>query len=278
MRLIPWLLITFALFSVNAHADKTVEGLTFEWLSAAIIQSAASSADTAVLAVTYQLTNNSETKKLDLGDKPFIYRLTDEHGNNYEQQPVPAGFVKPYVTQGPNYPSFYPGEVYRETVFFERPVERSRALLFHLDAADADLNAALEFRREDIEGVKTKDAEYVWEEGLRILKPSDGQVAPQGSTVLIEVMVDESVPLERLLLVGFDQTYTDEHPAARNLYELNIPDHFPPGNTNISVVASFEDEDANKIYSDSVMFEVRSVVRAILKPAASDKLLALDEI
>lgn len=267
------------LFSFSAHAEQKTDGLNYEWLSAAFVKSEVSSPDAALLAVTYKLTNHSKTRKVALGAKPFAYRLTDEHGNHYNQQSVPEGFVKPSVIQSAHHPSFYPGDVYQETVFFERPVRESRSLTLHLEQADAQLEGAtLMFHRADIEGVRRVDPEHLWREGVRILQPSGNHVASQGSTVMVEVLVDEGIPLERLLLVGFEQTFTDEHPATRNLYELNIPDDFPPGNANISVVASFEDEESDKIYSDSVMFEVRPVVRAILKPMESEKLFSLDEI
>jgi hypothetical protein len=94
-------------------------------------------ASPASFGITFNLINALMTNRVDV-DGNFSFSLVDDSGNKYKAM-KPSGYPLQLKVTPERFPRIYPGESYRETVFFEPPSDEMKYLLFTINATSVGI-------------------------------------------------------------------------------------------------------------------------------------------
>lgn len=102
-----------------------------------------------ILAVTLQVRSKTDTKKIDLRrwGRPILLddvSLTDEHGNSYKLI-FPGIFDEVEGFKEKAIVSVMPGQVDKNTIFFETPIPKAKRLMLKLDAKNIGSVGQIQF-------------------------------------------------------------------------------------------------------------------------------------
>jgi hypothetical protein len=122
-------------YEADFKKEVNVDGLVFFVNDASLVNS---SSGMTSIAVTLKVVNGDNTKKIDLSEG-FSYRMADNFSNEYRMIGESSGFGKKAKILPDRFPSFYPGESYTETVFFEPPIESVKFLIFKINASSVGI-------------------------------------------------------------------------------------------------------------------------------------------
>ena len=214
------------------------------------------------IAISYSIKNNNESMKLDLGGK-IEYKLSDEFSNRYRAMRKPDNFRDSVLSISKNFPSLYPGEQFKETLFFEAPIANAKTLRLTLASDELKLSRPVELSFDpgllsqsadpslsatttdspDIQPVNTKypDSLSSGPSVIKIVSPDPGVVWDQGETARIQVVVGGGRLPKNIILVAMDNTFNDPSPKQIDTYDINVPQNQPPGEYLINVIAQWPD-------------------------------------
>ena len=179
-----------------------------------------------MLAVTYQVHNNNPTRKFNF-NHDFTFVLKDEYGNIYKQFKKPSDYPRPILFTSNHFPSIYPFESFRETVFFEVPIKKSQELVFVIESKSYN-NAQPVKIKIPVGAITAFQKEQAYPSaqlipGLKIVAPANGQTVLTGDLVQIYVITQGMKLPESIVLVTLGKTFEDLDPGKNNVYDINIP-------------------------------------------------------
>ena len=223
-------------------------------------------AEPATIAITYEITNASTTRKFTLEQNRKL-RLTDEFGNVYRQAKAPKGVVTlPIPDKDVDLISLYPNEKYTATVFFEAPIPVAKKLKLSCAASDLGLTKPVDLfiditNRSALMPIGMKDNHHPTL-AVRIVDPPGGTILNQGDVVHVRIMAEGDKPPHKIIVIALNTYYEDKTPAFENVYDLNIPIEQPAGNYLINVIAEWPGTtaDNNITLSDTLSFDVQESV------------------
>ena len=215
-----------------------------------------------MIAVTYQLNNNSSNKKINFRDN-FRFHLMDEFDNEYVELDKPLDYTRPVRFAPSRFPSIYPQEVFKETVFFEAPIKESRTLKLLVKRGKNDASPTVEIPV-PVDKIMVYDnkrkqlAASQQYPGLRIVIPSSETPVKPGELVHMHVLVHGVKGPDSVVVVALDTTFEDLNPGKNNVYDLNIPENQAPGPLSASVIGRWVGKDGQEdlVLSDSVVINV----------------------
>ena len=217
------------------------------------------------IAITYEITNTSATKKLTLDTKRKS-QLIDEFGNEYLPSKLPKSFSQSDALVPRNFPSLYPGEKYMETAYFEAPIAAAKKLKFSLIANDLGLAKPVDLfiniaDRSTLMPIRVKENDQPTL-GIRIIDPPSGTILNQGDVVHIRIMAEGDKPPQKIIVITLNTYFEDKSPSFENIYDLNVPLDQAPGNYLVNVIAEWPGTtaDNNTTLSDTLSFDVRESV------------------
>ena len=209
-----------------------------------------------VTIIMVDLVNNSKIKKLNLADR-WMYQLSDEFGNVYRQLQVPSDYVRPVVNPNEHYPSFYPGEKYEETVFFEPPVENSQQLSLTIDASKMGIPEPLllTIPKERYTAAPPQPSLGIpSDKDIQVVSPVEGMQFKPGETVKIQLQCAEGIPVpDKIYVISQRDVFEDE--TQSYLYDLKLPLDQPFGPYTVLVVAKWQKEP-KVLISKSITFDI----------------------
>jgi len=193
------------------------------------------------LVVTFEMVNDSSTRKVDY-ERPFKFTLRDEFGNVYRSVPQPKDFSGTVFEPGKNFPSIYPGEHFRQKLFFEKPVETSRRLILtvkpELKGAPETVDLALPPVRRNLPPLSR--GRMPKEKDLRIETLLPEKTVRPGQSVPFRIILSgDLLPPEKIFLFLPRSVYEDEKLLYQ--YRVNISADQPPGELTIVVMAKWGD-------------------------------------
>lgn len=233
------------------------------------------------IAITYQLLNANPNKKINL-DKSFQFHLLDEFENQYLKIPKPDSYDQPIMVTDKHFPSVYPNETFKETVFFEAPISTSKRLTFLIKASplgeakvakliipvEKSLTVAIpevqnQLKAQGIEVPVQTDSIVGTSRASRsvsIVFPATWTPINRGDPTQLHVSVSGNPDL--IIVAALGTTFQDKNPQSENVYDLRIPFGYHTGPMNISVIAQWENGlEEPFILSDSIFMEVQSPYR-----------------
>ncbi|MBF0387309.1 MAG: hypothetical protein HQL20_05575 [Candidatus Omnitrophica bacterium] len=214
------------------------------------------------VAISFAMDNKNTTKKIDLGWK-IECKLFDEFGNRYRAMKRPDDYQASLLSISKNFPSLYPGEQYKETVFFEAPIKDARTMKLVVASADLKLSRPVELvfatdtiqpmpvellavKKEVVSDVKPAGAITVPPAAesaeIMITSPEQGVVWDQGQSARVQIELPSGPMPRNIIVIGFDNTFNDVSPARNNVYDINVPADQPPGEYLVNIIAHWPDE------------------------------------
>ena len=176
---------------------KTPEGLKFTIREVEIGEWAqnASGEQTSAIAITYDLANETENRKIDLTKEPD-FTLTDEFNNHYEKVEKPLAYTKPIMIKNKHFPSLYPQENFGSTVFFEAPVKTSQVLNLIINAQDLGLDDLMSFHLPVVRALPlvARPVDLPSDNDLQIVIPKNLRVVTPGEDIPVTVQFTKTRP------------------------------------------------------------------------------------
>jgi len=233
----------------------------------------------AYIAISYSIKNENNARKLDLGGK-IDYKLVDDLGNKYHGLRKPEDFKNSTLKISKDFPAFYPGDVYAETLFFEAPVVAARKLKLVIAMPDARLGRPVEVPFDiDNRIASLPEPEQVVSPvvppvspqivpsdpvpspvltgaPVQILSPLPGTLWERGQVARLQVAVTGGVP-RQILVLALGNTFEDRAPAAVNVYDINVPLDQKTGKSLINVIAEWPD---GKVSSATVSIRLKEAL------------------
>ena len=217
------------------------------------------------IAITYEITNTSSTRKLTLeGNRKAL--LFDEFGNEYRKINVPADYGQPVVKVSKNFPSLYPGENYTETIFFEPPIPAAKKLKLSVNVNDLGMEKPAELSiniadRSSLLSVRKKSFDPSTLD-IRIVDPPNGMILGQGDVIHIRIMAAGDKPPQKIIVIALNTYFEDKSPSFENVYDLNVPLDQAPGSYVVNVIAEWPGttSENNTTLSDTLSFDVQETV------------------
>ncbi len=211
-----------------------------------------------MLAVTIDLINKSSSKKLDLTQK-MQYELNDEFGNAYDQLKIPMEYTDPVIFPNKNYPSLYPNEKFRQTIFFEAPIKSSQNLNLSILAKNLGMEEEILLPLpEEVIGAITEyyNSEKTFSDNdLLVLTPQPGTKVYTGEVVNIEVKIKEGLQSPQSVYI-ISQDYTLEDERLIYKYKLKIPADQVLGPFTVLVIAKWNTKPEKTLLSKTILLEV----------------------
>lgn len=217
-----------------------------------------------IIAISYELVNETENRKIDLSNE-LAFTLTDEFGNQYKQFEKPLDYPRPVTVLNKYFPSFYPEEIFSSTVFFEAPVKSSQVIDLLIDAQNLGVTRQILFHLPVVRAfppVKEQTA-VVTDDDLQLILPPKLKSVKPGDTIPIRVRFAKDFPPDKILVIT--PFYIYEDPRAAGQYNLRIPKKQPAGPLTIIVLASWAAGDTEQTASKSFTVLVRSRQKAVIE-------------
>ncbi len=236
----------FASAAFAVPSVKTSDDIRFE------IQSASLSTSNSVkyISLDFVLSNESDTRKINF-DERFDYILSDEFGNRYRPLSKPGNYAEPIGERPSNFPSIYPGESCKKSLFFEAPVAKADRLRLEITGPMSGINEPLA-----IEFPAPKPAP----EGpsvIDIVSPENGTVVTAGEMFPLNVKVNSDELPFKIIIVAFARTLEDPEPSQSNTYNITVPDNTPEGPSSISIIGYWTDPKGKKqVLSENIVIHV----------------------
>ena len=217
-----------------------------------------------MLAITYQVHNKNSTRKFNF-NHDFTFSLKDEFGNIYQPFKKPSDYPRPVLFTSNHFPSIYPFESFRETVFFEVPVKKSQELKFTIETKSFNNAQPVEITIPVSAVVPFQNETYPSTQlipGLKIVAPVSGQMVLNGDLVQIYVVTQGVKLPESIVLVTLGTTFEDLDPGKNNVYDINIPVDQTDGSLGITVIGRWRGEtpETDLVLSDNIIVNVKSDV------------------
>lgn len=222
------------------------------------------------LKIHLTLLNHSPQRKLDVSI-PLEFSLTDEFNNQYHQIIPLADDPSAVKILNTNFPSFYPGEVFTQAVFFEPPVGHSQFLTLNInaDGLEVDENIQLRIPRQEIQQLaEISPAPQINADGLIIRSPTPETAVAPGEKVRILTKFTQKEKPASITILAPPAIFTDATSAGR--YDWHVPRTQRPGAFTIVVIAQWNPRGADpQIISRGVTIKIID-----LKKKCLDKCLA----
>lgn len=232
------------------------------------------------IAITYQLANNNPTKKINM-DSSFQFHLLDEFENQYRKMAKPDSYEEPILFADKHFPSIYPNENFKETIFFEAPIDTATRLTLLIKAnplgegkiaklilpvrEQSSPESEITIHSDD---VPSSDAavpviannEPRW---VRIIYPSTGHLINRGEAT--QIHVETSGNPTNIIVATMGTSFYDAHPQRKNVYDVRVPFGYYTGALSVNVIAEWDGVDKSDPYvvSDSIFLDVKSPYRPL---------------
>lgn len=231
------------------------DGLIFSVLHAEIIRQ---QPNVSYLAVTFDLKNETEHRKIDLNNKLEL-TLTDDFQNNYSQLEMPQWYAGSTEVLNDNSASLYPGKVMTQTAFFEVPINTASEIILSIDATGADIqdNIHLRFLTKNIKMFIPEQKKYIpTDDDLKIEYPKSGMINVRPGDYVhmnIKLSSDVSSPSKVYIL---SPNYMFEDSELKYSYNVLIPESQKSGPFNIVIMIEWNEDTGKRYISKSVIFDV----------------------
>ena len=233
---------------------------------------------TEMLAITYQVYNNNPTRKFNF-NHDFTFGLKDEFGNTYQQFKKPSDYPRAVLFTTNHFPSIYPFESFRETVFFEVPIKKSQELTFIMETKNFNNAQPVEIKI-PVSVITAFQKEQAYPSpalipGIKIVSPASGQTVLTGDLVQIYVMTQGMKLPESIVMVTLGTTFEDMEPGKNNVYDLNIPNDQMEGSLGVTVIGRWRGDSPEEdlVLSDNIILSVKpdpNQIQATNLPTDSD--------
>ena len=215
-----------------------------------------------MIAVTYELFNHNPTRKINFNEG-LRFRLLDEFNNEYRQLGRPMDYDRPVRFAPAHFPSIYPDETFKETIFFEAPIKRSRTLTLLADKKNDYRNLPMEIPIpvDKIMVYDNKTQQFAVSDrfpGIKIVIPSNNTPVQPNEIINMHVLVHGVKAPDSLVVVAFNTTFEDYHPGKNNVYDLRIPADQTSGPLSVSIIGRWvgpEGQD-DLVLSDNIVLNV----------------------
>ena len=227
------------------------------------------------IAISYTLTNNNDSKKIDLDGK-FSYKLFDNLENRYRPMRKPADYNSSVLIVSKNFPSLFPGETYGETLFFEAPISTAKSVKLTIDMEKTKLSQPVEIvfvpqtlleqrvpaepviqpavprsKQSQITTPKTNSGESAPSgPGIKITSPLPGICLKQGESSHMRVVSESGQLPKKLIIISLDNTFVDPAPTKDSVYDLNVPPDQAPGAYMVNIIAEWSNGDVSSTSLD----------------------------
>jgi hypothetical protein len=206
-------------------------------------------------AISYDVTNETENRKIDLTDSDLQFILSDEFGNIYHQREKPLNYSKPITVLNKNFPSLYPQETLSSTVFFEAPIKKSQVLNLIINAQTLGVAQPVSFHLPVIRALpKVDNTTTLDDDDLQVMIPPQLKVVKPGDNIPIEVRLAKVTPNHVYVIAPF---YLFDDTQAVGHYDLRIPDNQQDGPLTVVVLTSWKDGENEQTLSKSFTIPVK---------------------
>lgn len=251
---------------------KTKEGIKFtihdvkigEWkqaLPASDEQELAPAADELVsmVAISYELTNETQNRKIDLTKNDLDFALFDEFGNIYNELDSPSSYPQPTIIANKHFPSLYPKETVTYSIFFEAPVKPSQVLNLVINAESLGVADKVSFHLPVVRALPPPEKQTVAysDDDLKITIPPNLRFIKPGEIIPIDVDIAKIPRPDRIYIIAPFHLYEDTLAAGH--YDLRIPKDQVEGPLTVVVLANWKDDDEEHTLSKSFTIMVKPV-------------------
>jgi len=229
------------------------------------------------IAITYQVNNKNPHKKINM-DSSFQFHLLDEFENQYRKIPKPDEYDEPVLFTDKHYPSIYPGETLKETIFFEAPIASSTRLTLLIKATPLGEGKIVKLILPVGQNTTLLDQEMdalqktvpvipvvtqMQPRWVKIVYPTNGTWINRGEAT--QVHVEISGKPDHVIVATLGTSYYDHSPQEKNVYDVRVPFGYYTGPLSINVIAQWDDANADEpiVVSDSIFMDVQSPYRSL---------------
>ena len=207
-----------------------------------------------VLRVSLDLANLSANRKIDAVGK-FLFKLTDEFGNQYHQL---NGLPDEGLSGDQGGQSLYPQGSITKDVLFETPIEQCKTLRLDVSVAGVTDNNPFRFEipADAVRGFTAEEAKNnIDDKNLTIVFPPEGGLVRAGEEVLVRVQLTSGINLpDTVFVMSPNCTFEDVHRVLQ--YNVHIPVDQAPGAFPIIVLAKWGKNQATTVISKTVTLRV----------------------
>ena len=195
------------------------------------------------LVINLDLSNKTKIKKFKL-DKTYEFFLQDEYGNEYRQITTPFDYDFPIYYPNTHYPSLYPGESYRMTIFFEPPIRSSKILTLLVKEVASDVTGTMSPVSVFLPTLKIKNIKTIRQEvkhtptyddlSFYVINPRE-KYNP-GDIVKVRVHFSKNIlKPDRVFIITANHNLEDKDQIYK--YDIRIPEKTQSGEFSIVVLA-----------------------------------------